>query len=109
MLDEVQRVPSLLSWLQGVVDEDPRPGRFILTGSHAFELMASITQSLAGRTALLNLLPLSLAELRAGGIELATDRLIFSGGYRASMPRAWTRPSRWATTSPPTSSAICAS
>ena len=81
ILDEVQRVPMLPSWLQGVVDGDPRPGRFILTGSHAFELMASITQSLAGRTALLNLLPLSLAELRAGGIELATDRLIFAGGY----------------------------
>lgn len=81
VLDEVQRVPELLSWLQGVVDEDPRPGRFILTGSHAFELMAAITQSLAGRTALLNLLPLSLAELRAGGVQAGTDRLMFAGGY----------------------------
>ena len=81
VLDEVQRVPALLSWLQGVVDEDPRPGRFILTGSHAFELMATVTQSLAGRTALLNLLPLSLAELRTNGIEATTDRLIFTGGY----------------------------
>jgi len=81
VLDEVQRVPELLSWLQGRVDDDPRPGRFVLTGSHAFELMAAITQSLAGRTALLNLLPLSLAELRAGGVEAGTDRLIFAGGY----------------------------
>jgi uncharacterized protein len=81
ILDEVQRVPALLSWLQGVVDEQPRPGRFILTGSHAFELMAGITQSLAGRTALLNLLPLSLAELRAGGLAICTDRMMFSGGY----------------------------
>jgi uncharacterized protein len=81
VLDEVQRVPALLSWLQGEVDRDPRPGRFVLTGSHAFELMASVTQSLAGRTALLNLLPLSLAELRAGGLELSTDALIVRGGY----------------------------
>jgi uncharacterized protein len=81
ILDEVQRTPELLSWLQGVVDDDPQPGRFILTGSHAFELMAGITQSLAGRTALLNLLPLSLAELRAAGVKASTDRLIFAGGY----------------------------
>jgi uncharacterized protein len=81
ILDEVQRVPELLSWLQGSVDADPRPGRLVLTGSHAFELMASVTQSLAGRTALLNLLPLSLAELRAGGLDLATDALLLRGGY----------------------------
>ena len=81
LLDEVQRVPSLLSWLQGEVDDDPQPGRFILTGSHAFDLMASVAQSLAGRTALLNLLPLSLSELRAGGVQASTDELIFCGGY----------------------------
>lgn len=81
ILDEVQRVPALLSWLQGEVDADPRPGRFVLTGSHAFELMTAITQSLAGRTALLNLLPLSLAELRAAGIDAPTDALIVRGGY----------------------------
>jgi uncharacterized protein len=56
ILDEVQRLPQLLSWIQGVVDERPGNGRFILTGSHQFELMRTITQSLAGRTALLRLL-----------------------------------------------------
>jgi uncharacterized protein len=81
VLDEVHRVPALLSWLQQVVDEDPRPGRFILTGSHAVELMATVTQSLAGRSALLNLLPMSLAELRAAGVKATTDHLIFGGGY----------------------------
>jgi predicted AAA+ superfamily ATPase len=81
ILDEVQRVPQLLSWLQGSIDADPRPGRLVLTGSHAFELMAPVTQSLAGRAALLNLLPLSLAELRAGGLDLGTDALLLRGGY----------------------------
>jgi len=64
VLDEVQRVPELLSYLQEEVDRDPRPGRFVLTGSANFGLMQSVTQSLAGRTALLELLPCSLAELR---------------------------------------------
>ena len=49
ILDEVQRAPALLSYLQGVVDADPRSGRFILTGSSKFDLLASVTQSLAGR------------------------------------------------------------
>ncbi len=53
VIDEVQRVPELLSWIQVRVDQTQKPGQFILTGSHQFELMAAITQSLAGRTALL--------------------------------------------------------
>jgi len=64
ILDEVQRVPDLLSYIQGVVDADRKPGRFILTGSSQFELMESVTQSLAGRSALLTLLPFSLGELQ---------------------------------------------
>ena len=63
ILDEVQRAPDLLSYIQVDVDEDPRPGRFILTGSQNLLLMEGITQTLAGRTALLRLFPLSLAEL----------------------------------------------
>lgn len=81
VLDEIQHVPALLSWVQAEVDERPRPGAFILTGSHSFELMASITQSLAGRTALLNLLPLSINELREAGIAPGNDALIHRGGY----------------------------
>lgn len=64
ILDEVQRVPELLSYLQGEVDARPQRGRFILTGSANFALLQSISQSLAGRTALLNLLPLGFDELR---------------------------------------------
>jgi len=64
IFDEVQRVPELLSYLQGEVDERPEPGRFILTGSANFALLQSVSQSLAGRTGLLQLLPLSLEERR---------------------------------------------
>jgi len=63
VIDEVQRAPELLSYIQVLVDEDSRPGRFILTGSQNLLLMESVSQTLAGRVALLNLLPLSLAEL----------------------------------------------
>jgi predicted AAA+ superfamily ATPase len=63
VLDEVQRVPDLASYLQTIVDRDPQPGRWILTGSQHFGLLSSIAQSLAGRTAILHLLPPSLDEL----------------------------------------------
>jgi uncharacterized protein len=63
ILDEVQRVPELLSYIQVEVDRDATPGRFILTGSQNLLLMQSVSQSLAGRTALLRLLPLSVSEL----------------------------------------------
>jgi uncharacterized protein len=62
ILDEIQRTPELPSYLQGMVDADPQPGRFVLTGSQQFELMTQVTQSLAGRTAVLRLLPFTLAE-----------------------------------------------
>jgi len=64
VLDEIQRAPDLLSYLQGMVDEDRRPGRFVLTGSQQFELMTRVSQSLAGRTALVRLLPFTLGEVR---------------------------------------------
>jgi predicted AAA+ superfamily ATPase len=69
VLDEVQRAPELFSYLQGILDEKDKPGFFILTGSQNFLLMESITQSLAGRVALLSLLPLSLEELQDSGIS----------------------------------------
>lgn len=81
ILDEIQRVPELTSWLQPMVDEDDRPGRFILTGSQQFEVMTSINQSLAGRTALLKLLPLSIEELHNTGLDGGIDRLLLSGFY----------------------------
>ena len=64
ILDEVQQAPDLLSYLQDHVDQDPAPGQFILTGSQHFGLSQAISQSLAGRTAVLHLLPPSLEELR---------------------------------------------
>lgn len=64
VLDEIQRTPQLPSYLQGLVDADPRPGRFILTGSQNLALINAVTQSLAGRTALVELLPLGLDEVR---------------------------------------------
>jgi predicted AAA+ superfamily ATPase len=81
ILDEVQRAPELLSYLQEVVDKDRRKGVFILTGSQQFEMMNRVTQSLTGRTALLKLLPLSLEELPRERQAMSIDRLIFSGFY----------------------------
>ncbi|MCA8973239.1 MAG: ATP-binding protein [Planctomycetes bacterium] len=87
VLDEIQRVPDLLSYLQVMVDEDPTPGRFVLTGSHQLLLDANVSQTLAGRTALLRLLPLSLAEARAFGRSWTTNEALFRGGY----PRIYDR------------------
>jgi predicted AAA+ superfamily ATPase len=64
VLDEVQNVPELLSYLQGEVDRDSRPGRFVLTGSQHFALSQQISQSLAGRTGLVTLLPCSYDEVK---------------------------------------------
>lgn len=83
VLDEVQRVPSLLSYLQGIVDEKRRNGRFIITGSHQPELHSAIAQSLAGRTAMLSLWPFSLPELRrfGGSEQLGPFDLVFKGFF----------------------------
>lgn len=69
IIDEIQRVPELLSYIQVLVDAEGVNGRFVLTGSHQLSLHEAITQSLAGRTALLNLLPFSISELMQGGIH----------------------------------------
>jgi len=63
VLDEVQRAPDLFSYIQTVVDEKDRSGHFILTGSQNFLLLQKVSQSLAGRCAILHLLPFSLSEL----------------------------------------------
>ena len=86
VLDEIQNVPTLLSWLQVLTDADPRKGRFVLTGSHQLQVNAQITQSLAGRTAVLELLPLSLSELAAvgDGATVGPDdvnQMMLQGGY----------------------------
>ena len=63
IIDEAQKVPTLFSYIQTIVDTEDKSGRFVLTGSHNFLLMESITQSLAGRCAIFHLLPFSKAEL----------------------------------------------
>jgi len=68
VIDEIQRVPMLLSYIQARVDEQMINGEFVLTGSHQLELREAVGQSLAGRTAVLNLLPFSIAELNRAGI-----------------------------------------
>lgn len=88
ILDEIQRAPDLLSYLQGIVDDDPSPGRFVLTGSQNLTLLEGISQSLAGRTALLELLPLELGEIRRfDGPDDDLDTTIWRGGY----PRIYDR------------------
>lgn len=88
VFDEVQRAPALLSYLQGEVDERPRRGRFILTGSANLALLESVTQSLAGRTALLNLLPLGLEEVRLFPRPPTTlFDVLWHGGYPAIFDR----------------------
>jgi predicted AAA+ superfamily ATPase len=81
ILDEVQRAPELFSYLQAVVDADRRMGRFILTGSSQFELIGSITQSLAGRASLLHLLPFSYAELQAAGRAPTSVNALLHAGF----------------------------
>ncbi len=82
VIDEVQRVPDLLSYLQGTIDDDPTPGRWILSGSQNLALIESVSQSLAGRTALHQLLPLSWNEVSRFANHPATlEEAIMSGGY----------------------------
>lgn len=88
ILDEVQRCPALLSWLQGLVDERGRMGDFILTGSAQFDLLSGVTQSLAGRVGRIELLPLSAIELSAAEqLPGSLDEMLLRGGYPALYDR----------------------
>ncbi len=88
VIDEVQRSPALLSWLQQRVDENKRMAEFVLTGSAQFDLMAGITQSLAGRVGRAELLPLSGAELGAALLPSRLEAVLLKGGY----PSLYDRP-----------------
>jgi uncharacterized protein len=81
ILDEIQNVPELLSYLQVTVDEQNRNELFILTGSHQAALHKFVSQSLAGRTAIFELLPLSIAELTKTNIDLKIDQYLLQGFY----------------------------
>lgn len=79
IIDEIQRLPMLLSYIQVECDKSNIKGQYILTGSHQPALKAEISQSLAGRTAILQLLPLSIKELTEAGIQLDRDEYLFKG------------------------------
>ncbi|MEZ4851134.1 MAG: ATP-binding protein [Bacteroidia bacterium] len=88
IFDEVQRVPQLFSYLQTVVDLNQKMGEYILSGSQNFLLLESITQSLAGRVALLKLMPLSFQEMEAEGLMKSTwEETTFQGFYPAIFDR----------------------
>ena len=91
IFDEIQRVPELLSYIQAEVDAQPGNGRYVLTGSHQLSLREALSQSLAGRTALLYLLPFSIAELRNAGMNLPRmeDYL-----YQGFLPRIYDQQQR---------------
>jgi len=81
VLDEIQKAPHLVSYLQGMVDQDQSLGPFILTGSEQFELTQSISQSLAGRTAVLRLLPFAYEELYGTTRPVDLDTCLYQGFY----------------------------
>ncbi|MHC4443461.1 MAG: ATP-binding protein [Planctomycetota bacterium] len=95
VIDEIQRCPDLASYLQGLIDEDPQPGKWILTGSQNLILLQSVSQSLAGRTAVLHLLPLARNEIcRFDTYPQNLDEAMLAGGY----PRIFDRqlsPAHW--------------
>jgi predicted AAA+ superfamily ATPase len=82
VIDEIQREPNLLSYMQTEVDNDPAPGRFIVTGSNQFLLMKNVSQSLAGRISLLRLLPLSWSELAGSSYQHSDlNEWLHTGSY----------------------------
>ena len=91
IFDEIQRLPELLSYLQVAVDNQRENGRYVLTGSHQLALREAIAQSLAGRTAILHLLPFSIAELVDNdlGFVKAEDYL-----YQGFLPRIYDQQQR---------------
>lgn len=95
ILDEAQRCPALFSYLQTRVDADQRMGRFVLTGSQQFGLLSSITQTLAGRVGLVQLLPFTLQELLDAHVDVGSlDDLLLRGLYpplhdRPLVPEQW--------------------
>jgi predicted AAA+ superfamily ATPase len=81
IIDEVQYAPSLFRYLKAIIDENKKPGRFILTGSQNFLLMQGVSESLAGRSAVLNMLNLSAAEMKEAFGQFDEDKFLFKGGY----------------------------
>ena len=79
IIDEIQRVPELLSTVQVRIDKNQKKGQYLITGSQQISLKSSITQSLAGRTAIVQMLPLSISELYSANLKLDRDSQLVSG------------------------------
>lgn len=94
IIDEVQRVPSLLSYIQTIVDDEQVNGRFVLTGSHQLSLCEAISQSLAGRTSILHLYPLSIDEMAGAGIEFDHFEDYLVNGFLPRIHAQGQRPAR---------------
>ena len=86
IVDEVQRIPEVFSYIQAIVDERSKKGQFIFTGSQNYLLQEKITQSLAGRVAILQLLPLSLSELKQSSVKGANANTALHRGF---YPALW--------------------
>lgn len=87
ILDEIQYAPELFRWLKIAIDRDRRPGRYLLAGSQSFTLMAGISESLAGRAAVLTLPTLSVDEVLARADMTQLDQFLWRGGF----PELWAR------------------
>lgn len=95
ILDEVQRVPELTSYVQTRIDDPTDDAHFVLTGSHNLSLVEAVSQTLAGRTRVFELLPLSLAEIKNHDKRLPDlNRLMWTGGYPAIYDRGL-NPTHW--------------
>jgi len=95
ILDEIQRVPELLSYLQGMIDANAEPGRFILTGSHQPQVHQAVSQSLAGRTAILELLPFSIDEIAQYNRQLDSPYEMIIKGFYPRLHDKKLRPGRF--------------
>jgi predicted AAA+ superfamily ATPase len=95
ILDEVQRVPNLLSYIQVIIDESGKKGQFILTGSENLLLSEKITQSLAGRTHIATLLPLSLEELQSASISYTNYMPYIHNGFYPRIYSSDSNPTEW--------------
>ena len=97
IFDEVQRIPELFNYLQGIVDSSDEMGQFILSGSNNFLMQQNISQSLAGRVGYIELLPFSLSELEASNIQNESLNKQILEGFYPDIIRQKSSASRWIT------------